>query len=316
MIDIHVHLAALPDGQNGCYISPKMLNSVLFKFLLKRLGLDPSDPTRASALYLERLLKTLSQSRHVDRAVVLAMDGIYGADGIFDSKETEFLITNDYVLGAARRHPERLLPGVSINPLRRDAIEELDRCVEAGAALVKVLPNSQRFDPANPAFKPYWRRMAHHKIPLLSHVGYEFSLLGHDQSVGDPARLRTALEEGVTVIGAHGLSFGLVVYEKYWHTFKELVRRYPSFYWDASALSLVNRFGMLLKIRRAPELHSRMLFATDYPLPSLSVPALAAGKFSGWKELRAIENPFDRHYRLLEILGLPMLDTAERLLLK
>ena len=30
LIDCHVHLAALPDGDNGCYISPKMLRSPLF----------------------------------------------------------------------------------------------------------------------------------------------------------------------------------------------------------------------------------------------------------------------------------------------
>ena len=31
LIDCHVHLAALPDGDNGCYISPKMLKSPLFR---------------------------------------------------------------------------------------------------------------------------------------------------------------------------------------------------------------------------------------------------------------------------------------------
>ncbi len=35
LVDCHVHLAALPDGNNGCYISPKMLKSPLFRFLLE-----------------------------------------------------------------------------------------------------------------------------------------------------------------------------------------------------------------------------------------------------------------------------------------
>ena len=34
LIDCHVHLAALPDGDNGYYISPKVLRSPLFCFLL------------------------------------------------------------------------------------------------------------------------------------------------------------------------------------------------------------------------------------------------------------------------------------------
>ena len=39
LVDIHVHLAALPDGKNGCYISPTMLKGFLFKSLLKKLNL-------------------------------------------------------------------------------------------------------------------------------------------------------------------------------------------------------------------------------------------------------------------------------------
>ena len=40
LIDCHVHLAALPEGQNGCYISPHMLKSPLFRFLLWKHGLS------------------------------------------------------------------------------------------------------------------------------------------------------------------------------------------------------------------------------------------------------------------------------------
>jgi len=34
LIDCHVHLAALPDCDNRSYISPKILKSPLFRFLL------------------------------------------------------------------------------------------------------------------------------------------------------------------------------------------------------------------------------------------------------------------------------------------
>ena len=60
-------------------------------------------------------------------------------------------------------------------------------------------------------------------VPLLSHVGYEFSLIGKDQSVGDPNRLRMALDEGVAVIAAHACSYGLMLYEKFYPTLLELV---------------------------------------------------------------------------------------------
>jgi uncharacterized protein len=49
----------------------------------------------------------------------------------------------------------------------------------------------------------------------LSHVGYEFSLIGKDQLLGDPDRIRLALDEGVTVIAVHGCSYGFMFYEKF-----------------------------------------------------------------------------------------------------
>lgn len=118
-----------------------------------------------------------------------------------------------------------------------------DRGADAGAVLVKVLPNAQQFDPADSRYKAFYRALAEHRLPLLSHVGYEFSLIGKDQSVGDPARLRAPLEEGVTVIAAHACSDGLMRYEKFLPTFRAFVRRYQNFYADISALTLPNRLN-------------------------------------------------------------------------
>ena len=176
LIDCHVHLAALPDGDNGCYISPKMLRSPLFRFLLWKHQLSPSNPREANRKYLDDLLTELRASRHVQKAVLLGMDGVYDQNGRFDQAHTDFLISNDYVLKTAQAHPDELLAGVSINPQRRDAVEEVHRCADAGASLVKVLPNAQQFDPADMRYKAFYRTLAERKLPFLSHVGYEFSL--------------------------------------------------------------------------------------------------------------------------------------------
>jgi len=134
LIDCHVHLAALPEGGNGCYISPKMLKSPLFRFLLWKHGLSPEKPQEANRKYVDDLLTELRASRQVQRAVLLGMDGVYDHAGALARKETDFLISNDYVLQTARDHPQEFLPGVSINPQRRDAVEEVHRCADAGAA--------------------------------------------------------------------------------------------------------------------------------------------------------------------------------------
>ncbi len=55
LIDCHVHLAALPDGDNGCYISHKTLRSPLFRFLLWKHGLSREKVREANQKYLADL---------------------------------------------------------------------------------------------------------------------------------------------------------------------------------------------------------------------------------------------------------------------
>src|SRR5256712_4349521 len=252
VIDCHVHLAALRTEDNGCDISPRSLLGSLFNVLAWKHDLKAQDAAWSNQKYVNDLLAELRKAKFVEKAVLLGLDGVYDTDGRLDAGKTEFLVSNDYLLRIAHAYPERLWPGVSINPQRRDAIEELDRCVEGGAKLVKVLPNTQGFDPANRRYLPFYRRLARHKIPFLSHVGYEIVLTGQDQSAGDPHKLRVPLEEGVTVIAAHGCSNGLVAYEPYYRTLLDLVQRYANFFADVSALTLPNRFGMLWRLARPP----------------------------------------------------------------
>jgi predicted TIM-barrel fold metal-dependent hydrolase len=304
LIDCHVHLAALPDGDNGCYISPKMLRSPLFRYLLWKHQLSPANPREANQKYLDDLLIELRASHHVQQAVLLGMDGVYDQNGRLNQAHTDFLISNDYVLKTARAHPNEFLAGVSINPQRRDAVEEVHRCADAGAALVKVLPNAQQFNPADLHYKAFYRALAERKLPFLSHVGYEFSLIGKDQSVGDPDRLRPALEEGATVIAAHACSYGLIIYEKFLPTLRDFVQRYPNFYADISALTLPNRVQMLLHLRRYPEIHERLLFGTDYPLSVFHLAAWGRVALGTLYDIVRTTNRFDRQVSVCRGLGL------------
>ena len=133
--DCHVHLAALPDGENGCHISRKMLRSPLFRFLLWKHDLPTDDPRRANQKYVDDLLAELLASRYTAKAVLLAMDGVYDDAGRLDIDQTDFLIDNNYVLNVAKAYPEEFLAGVSINPQRRDAVDEVHRCADAGEGI-------------------------------------------------------------------------------------------------------------------------------------------------------------------------------------
>src|SRR4030095_3229458 len=105
LVDCHVHLAAVPEGDNGCYISPKMLRSPLFRLLMWKQALDPARPHEANRKYVDDLLTELRASQHVRQAVLLGMDGVYDETGQLAKEETHFLISNEYVLATARAHP-------------------------------------------------------------------------------------------------------------------------------------------------------------------------------------------------------------------
>ena len=304
LIDCHVHLAALPDGHNGCYISPKMLRSPLFRFLLWKHRLSPDRPREANQKYVDDLLLELRASRHVQQAVLLGLDGAYDETGRLNQAHTDFLISNDYVLKTSKAYPQDFLAGPSINPQRRDAIDEVHRVADAGAVLVKVLPNAQQFNPADPRYKPFYRALAERNLPFLSHVGYEFSLIGKDQSLGDPDRLQLALDEGATVIAAHACSYGLIFYEKFLPTIMRLSKHYRQFYADISALTLPNRLAMLLKLRYYPEIHERLLFGTDYPLSVLHVAAWGRVGLGTLRDMIRTKNRFDRQVAVCRGLGL------------
>jgi predicted TIM-barrel fold metal-dependent hydrolase len=299
-----VHLAALPDGNNGCYISPKMLNSPLFRFLLWKHKLSPDQPREANQKYVDDLLLELRASRHVQQAVLLGLDGAYDETGRLNQAHTDFLISNDYVLKTSKAYPQEFLAGPSINPQRRDAIDEVHRVADAGAVLVKVLPNAQQFNPADPRYKPFYRALAERNLPFLSHVGYEFSLIGKDQSLGDPDRLQLALDEGATVIAAHACSYGLIFYEKFLPTIMRLSKHYRQFYADISALTLPNRLAMLLKLRYYPEIHERLLFGTDYPLSVLHLAAWGRVGLGTLRDMIRTKNRFDRQVAVCRGLGL------------
>ena len=143
LIDCHVHLAALPEGDNGCYISPKMLKSPLFRFLLWKHGLSPDKPRKPTA---NTWMICLSNCAPPDRCNERSCLGWTACMTMRESSPARRPISSAMITSYKPLAPIRTssFPGVSINPQRRDAVEEVHRCADAGAALVKVLPNAQQ----------------------------------------------------------------------------------------------------------------------------------------------------------------------------
>ncbi|WP_306536705.1 amidohydrolase family protein [Geobacter sp.] len=309
VIDIHCHTAGIGAGDSGCFISPKLRRSWKYPIYLKSFGVTNTELEReGDCLVLRRLSERLAASSRVQAAVVLAMDGVVDSRGILDRERTEMYIPNDFLARECRQHPN-LLFGASVNPLRPDALERLDAAAAAGAVLVKWLPSIQGTDPADRRLVPYYRRLAELGLPLLTHTGLEESFTRADNTLADPARLRLPLEEGVTVIAAHCATSGRSHGEENLARLLPLFAEFPSLYADISALTQVNRLGHLPRVLQHREIHGRLLYGTDMPLP-------ATGLTSPWfhlfrlgpveaRRLAAIGNPWDQDVELKLALGMP-----------
>ena len=118
------------------------------------------------AIYAEHLEGVVRESS-MDAVVLLAHERVHDPDGTPREDLGSMFVPNDVVLGLAQHFPE-FLPGVSIHPARRDALDELERCLEGGAVLMKCLPNCQNIDFSDRRYEAFWQRMAEARLPLLA----------------------------------------------------------------------------------------------------------------------------------------------------
>lgn len=307
--DVHCHTAGLGAGDSGCFISPRLRANARFRIYLEAFGVTEDDVRRSGdALILQRLSERIAASQRVGSAVVLALDGVVDEQGRLDTNRTEVYIPDEFLARELRRFPN-LRYGASIHPRRTNALELVDQAVRDGAVLVKWIPPIMDFDPAEARWIPFYRRLKQHGLPLLIHTGRENSFTGARDELGDPARLRRALEEGVVVIAAHAGSntagdpdAGLV-------TLRALMREFPQLYVDLSSLTQVNKLGALRDTLADPLTRARCVYGSDFPLINTAL-------VSPWyfplnlsraemERLAALPNPWDRDVELKLALGVP-----------
>ncbi|HXG46904.1 MAG TPA: amidohydrolase family protein, partial [Methylomirabilota bacterium] len=275
------------------------------RFMLRHIGL-PSDALRGDLdrLFVDRLLEHVRHSS-LGAVVILAHDHVRDEHGAILPDAGSFYVPNDYVLRLAREHSE-FLPAVSIHPARPDALEELDRCLAAGAVMMKCLPNCHNIDCSNRRFTRFWERMAEAGLPLLAHTGGEHTVPVVRKEFSDPRILDWPLQCGVTVIAAHcGTKSGLFDPE-YFRVFADMLRRHPRLYGDTSAFNVPIRGRHIPECLREP-LVSRMIHGSDYPVPVYGHWAWVEG-FIGWRDFRRCErlpSLLEKDFQLKIAMGFP-----------
>ena len=239
----------------------------------------------AVASYVLPLVERMALVPEGIKLVILALDGYHDASGKLRPEHTHFMLSNDWCALAAQGWPERLEWAASVHPYRADAQDELARVRRLGARAIKWIPSAQGIDPASPLCDRFFRALVGQGLPLITHGGEQRATTG-DDALGNPLRLRRALDAGVRVIVAHCASMGESAdidrgpggpATANFDLFKRLMAepRYSTLLLgDLSAIGQRARSGPVLAelLRQAAPgapWSKRIVFGTDYPIPAV-----------------------------------------------
>lgn len=274
--------------------------------MLQGMGIDPKYLDGGlDEEYVETIAGMVSESS-LDAIVLLAQDIPYDQDGRPLPQKAAYYVPNEFLFKTVEKHTGLFIPAVSIHPGRPDAMEELLRCIDQGARVLKLLPNCLGIDYTEDRYRPFWQCMAENRVILLSHTGGEKTLPVINHTLADPALLRAPLECGVTCIAAHAAGRSGVVDPDYTEDLLKLFQDYPHLYADNSALCSLNRARTVKKIKIETAL-PRILHGSDLPVPIMGSGPWA-NRLIGWSDYRrckAITNPLERDYQLKRAMGFP-----------
>jgi len=303
LIDMHVHMVGNGGGGSGGWLRLNGWHRWLAGFMLRQLGI-PANALEGNleAIYSEHLAELVRESS-MDAVVLLAHERVHNPDGAPRDDLGSMFVPNNVVLELAKKFPE-FLAGVSIHPARRDALDELERCLEHGAVLMKCLPNCQNIDPSDKRYRPFWERMAEAGLLLLAHTGGEHTVPIVNPAFADPKLLRSPLECGVTVIAAHCATKSGAFDPDHFDDWVAMLREFPNLYGDLSALVSLNRCGHLLDCLRE-EIAPRILHGSDFPVPVLGHRMWLQGWIdrATFRRCQNVRNPLERDWQFKRALG-------------
>ena len=313
--DCHVHLIGIGDSGNDAWSNPKLDSwwhpiQYAQKLFYLNAGCVHAAPGRVDQSYIERLHNLVDGLRPGAKLMLLAFDLNHGEDGKPDRDNSSFYTSNAYAHTMTQQHGRYFEWIASIHPYRADAVAALAQAVQGGARAVKWLPNAMNIDPASARCDAFYRAMAHHDLPLLTHAGKERAVSGSAaQDNGNPLKLRRALDLGVRVIVAHCASLGedkdldqgpngptLSSFDLFARMMQE-PRYVGRLFGDLSAMTQFDRAPFLKQVLARPEWHARLLNGSDYPLPGI-LPIYSASSFVD--------------FGLLAADAVPVLDTIQK----
>jgi uncharacterized protein len=302
-IDIHTHLL------NPRVNFDRLFDKITIRFFAKSLGVDSTQlMARPYETYVDSLARSIRESQHVEKVCLFGVDARLDEHGNEIDRDRTVCAMTDDVLAVAARYPDQFIPFFSINPLRPDALDQIDQQIENGCKGAKILQNYWGVDLNDERFISYYEKLKEHGIPLIIHIGSEYSI----DSFTEFERIKMLdlpLATGVTVIAAHmglgrlnhkiclwrNLSKNPRYFDQDYFVLLNMLRQYPNLYADISAILAPMRARALRHLSEQTDVHEKILFGTDYPVPftigknSYDLPKARR------KSISEINNPFDRY---------------------
>ena len=321
LVDFHTHILAIGTSVGDAFVNPRVLSGINIervKFWIYESASGIQSEKKTDEEYVARLVRLARATKHRGKYHILAFDKHYKPDGIVNLEKTNMYVPNRYVIELGQKYPDIFLPIISVHPYRTDALQELDKWARTGVKYVKWLPNAMGMDPANPMIEPFYKKMKEHGMILLSHAGEEQAVEAEeDQRLGNPLRLRKPLELGVRVIIAHAASLGECddhdnpqAKANCFDLFLRLMDE-PKYaglvFGEISAMLQFNRMPVpLATLLKRPDLHSRLVNGSDYPLPAVNAlihtRSLARDGFITAEERRALNEIYDYNPLLFDFV--------------
>ena len=286
--DCHVHVAGTGDGGSGIEIGPQ-LSSWLYpvqyaqRLFYMNAGCAHDAPGQMDASYAARLRNLVEDMPAGFKVLLFAFERYHDAAGRPQNEHLAFHVPNAYARQLAASYPAGFEWVASIHPYRPDAVAALSEAVAGGARAVKWLPAAMGMDPQSPRCDAFFRVLADARLPLIVHCGEERAVKGSDsQHLGNPLRLRRALDAGVRVVVAHCASLGHDIdidrgphgpRRDSFELFARLMgesRAESLLYGDISAITQRNRpLSVMQTLLSRTDWHGRLLHGSDYPLPGI-----------------------------------------------
>jgi predicted TIM-barrel fold metal-dependent hydrolase len=306
-IDLHVHLTGTGPGpdacDHGCFVSSRMAKTATYHALKRINKITAADPNLATREMADRVVQMVETSKELDYACIFAMDGVYDAAGDLNPAESHLYVPNSWVFEVCRRSP-KLLPVISINPQRKDAVAELEKWGPNAVAL-KWLGPLQKFDPTRPEYDRFYDLLGELKLPVIAHSGCEHTFPGMEQRLGNPALYEPVIRRGVPVIFSH-CGTGSFVHpgHDYSDEFVAMLSRYDNVYGDTSAFSSLVRWKQVKRFS-SDKFVGRIFHGSDWPIPSSSIYFLSQLGFNRVFALERNRHPLDRDVATKKAMGMP-----------